>query len=594
MIINHNLGAMNAQRHMSANQNNMSNSMEKLSSGLRINRAGDDAAGLAISEKMRGQIRGLEQANRNAQDGISMIQTAEGALGETHDILQRMRELSTQAANDTNVSVDRGEIQKEMDSLTSEINRIGNTTEFNTQKVLKGSDEAKELQAGLQLNATGVMPGGETNNGATIAATEATLTVAAAADDTDGSNSTNGETVKFNLQGQEINLTVNTGGVADPTVNEDGTEVTMNIAEDTSADDMATAMETALKAAIGANDNIADDAYTISSASGDLSITSTATGSDQFIGVDGTDAPIANGFGTGADESYTASTSTFTVANVANAEAAAGLVGQGMTIDGKSVEFYNADDGAYSGDADFGVNISTVLNGDFGDSGTNLANAISTQVGDKIDGVSVTNSGDALTFTSTADGEAGDGIVIEDGADIAAVTSAGTFEASFQVGANQGQSMGVEINDMRAQALGISGNAADAEITDKDGNVVENAAYAQAKSVTDGTDNENSEFALDVSSHESAAAAVSVINNAIEKVSAERSSLGASQNRLEHTISNLDNSSENLSAAESRIRDVDMAKEMMEMTKANVLSQASQSMLAQANQQPQSVLQLLG
>ena len=139
MIINHNLGAMNAQRQMSTNQNNMSNSMEKLSSGLRINRAGDDAAGLAISEKMRGQIRGLEQADRNAQDGISMIQTAEGALNETHSILQRMRELAVQASNDTNADADRGEIQKEMNQLTSEINRIGNTTEFNTKSLLDGN-----------------------------------------------------------------------------------------------------------------------------------------------------------------------------------------------------------------------------------------------------------------------------------------------------------------------------------------------------------------------------------------------------------------------------------------------------------------------
>ncbi|MGL4738822.1 MAG: flagellin, partial [Cellulosilyticaceae bacterium] len=138
MIINHNMQSINAHRQMGVNQANSQKSMEKLSSGLRINRAGDDAAGLAISEKMRGQIRGLDQASRNAQDGISLIQTAEGALNETHSILQRMRELSVQASNDTNTDADRTELQKEINQLNEEINRIADTTEFNTQKLLNG------------------------------------------------------------------------------------------------------------------------------------------------------------------------------------------------------------------------------------------------------------------------------------------------------------------------------------------------------------------------------------------------------------------------------------------------------------------------
>ena len=138
MRINHNIASANTNRQLGVNNTNTSKSLEKLSSGLRINRAGDDAAGLAISEKMRGQIRGLDQASRNSQDGISMIQTAEGALSETHSILQRMKELATQAANGTNTDQDRSEIQKEINQLSSEVNRIGNTTEFNTQSLLKG------------------------------------------------------------------------------------------------------------------------------------------------------------------------------------------------------------------------------------------------------------------------------------------------------------------------------------------------------------------------------------------------------------------------------------------------------------------------
>ena len=139
MIINHNMNALNAHRNMGINNTAAGKSMEKLSSGLRINRAGDDAAGLAISEKMRGQIRGLTQASRNSADGISMIQTAEGALNETTNILQRMRELAVQASNDTNTTSDREEIQKEINALTEEVDRIANNTEFNTQKLLNGS-----------------------------------------------------------------------------------------------------------------------------------------------------------------------------------------------------------------------------------------------------------------------------------------------------------------------------------------------------------------------------------------------------------------------------------------------------------------------
>src|SRR5690625_2574755 len=139
MIINHNISALNTHRQLGANQNAVQGSLEKLSSGLQINKAGDDAAGLAISEKMRRQIRGLDMAAKNAQDGISLIQTAEGALDETHSILQRMRELAVQSANDTNTNEDRDELQKEVNQLAEELTRIGNNTEFNTQKLLDGT-----------------------------------------------------------------------------------------------------------------------------------------------------------------------------------------------------------------------------------------------------------------------------------------------------------------------------------------------------------------------------------------------------------------------------------------------------------------------
>ncbi|WP_214778288.1 flagellin [Exiguobacterium sp. s22] len=151
MIINHNLNAMNAHRNMSVNTGNAGKAMEKLSSGLRINRAGDDAAGLAISEKMRGQIRGLDQATRNAQDGISMLQTAEGALNETHSILQRMRELAVQSSSDTNVTEDRAAIDEEYQALVLEIDRISDETEFNTQKLWNGTTTTVDFQVGANV-----------------------------------------------------------------------------------------------------------------------------------------------------------------------------------------------------------------------------------------------------------------------------------------------------------------------------------------------------------------------------------------------------------------------------------------------------------
>lgn len=269
MIINHNLAAMNTHRQLGTNNTNASKNLEKLSSGLKINRAGDDAAGLAISEKMRGQIRGLDMASKNAQDGISLIQTAEGALNETQSILQRMRELAVQSSNDTNTTSDRKELQKEVAELTKEITRIATDTEFNTQTLMSG-----------------------------------------------------------------------------------------------------------------------------------------------------------------------------------------GFTGK-----------------------------------------------------------------------------------------------------TFHIGANEGQSITLDIGDMTAKGLGVSG--------------------------------------INISGQADADAAITTIQTAIDNVSAERSKLGANQNRLEHTINNLGTSSENLTAAESRIRDVDMAKEMMSFTKNNILTQAAQAMLSQANQQPQGVLQLL-
>ncbi|MBT2666614.1 flagellin [Bacillus sp. ISL-4] len=422
MIINHNISALNTHRQLSSATNAQSKSMEKLASGMRINRAGDDAAGLAISEKMRGQIRGLDQASRNSQDAISLIQTAEGALNETTDILQRMRELATQASTDTNTTSDRGEIQKEIDSLTSEINRIGNTTEFNTQKLLNGSKDS----------ATAAQP-----------AVPASPAKAGSVTSTGTLSTTAGDTVV--VDGKTFKVAAANDAAAGEFTDLDG-----------------------LIAAIGADAELSAK-YTATNDGGQLKL-------EQKTGAESATAVTITGTG-------------------------------GLSVD----------------------------------------------AAETVDGSAEVKAKEAV--------EAGAGL-------------------QFQIGANENQSLTLEIGDMRASALGLTGTAGD-------------AGFTAANGVSDGTNSTAEEAGLDVSNAKNASAAITKIQSAIDTVSAERSKLGANQNRLEHTINNLGTSSENLTAAESRVRDTDMAKTMMEQTKNSILAQASQAMLAQANQQPQGVLQLL-
>ncbi|MDD3890180.1 MAG: flagellin [Syntrophomonadaceae bacterium] len=566
MIINHNMMAMNTHRQLYLNNAAGAKSTEKLSSGFRINRAGDDAAGLAISEKMRGQIRGLNQASRNSQDGISMIQTAEGALNETHAILQRMRELAVQSANDTNVGVDRGEIQKEINQLTSEINRIGNTTEFNTQALLKGDGKSN-------LAGTGIFTEEKLADGAdtkyTQATSTATITEAAVADDT----------MKFTLNGQELTVTFaaedNAGQSAEAIYNVTGSSATVNLAEAADANTTATGIRSALEQMIAKNEVLAGN-YNVSGETANVIVTADADG--DFAGAAGVIGDgVATGTVAGVNAANTGTTTAAVQAStvidftgITNAAGIKALLGTGMTINGQQIEFYDANAGAYKGDA-IGVNLSNAIA-----TGTAKAfvEAIVSQAGPQLEGVVLSEDTGKLAVQADTGGVAGNNITVKDGG------VQEKFKANFQVGANQGQSMTIEISDMRAAALKITG-AAGAE------------GYTSANTVTNGTNNISVEAALNVSSHESAAAAVTVINDAIENVSAMRSNLGAYQNRLEHTIKNLDASSENLQASESRVRDLDMAKEMMEFTKNNILQQAATAMLAQANNAPQSVLQLL-
>ncbi|WP_371362972.1 A-type flagellin [Sporomusa rhizae] len=399
MIINHNMSALNTLRQMGNNQKATTGSLEKLSSGLRINRAGDDAAGLAISEKMRGQIRGLDQASRNAQDSISMIQTAEGGLNETHSILQRMRELAVQASTDTNTTTDRNALQDEMKQLTQEIDRIANTTEFNTKKLLNGDLKGTNDR----INGSGAI------------------------------ESTFG------------NGSVKLGNIISVGVNGQTDVIHINIISSAKVSTSGISAANISKSTVLGNINVGK----ISIAGGKITISTTA-------------------FSSGAATSL--------VINLTN---------------DKSIR-----------------------------------------------------AGDTITIS------------LQKGA----LANNGNKEAVAQIGANSGQVLKIGINAMDSSSLGVR---------DTKGN------------------------ALDLTTQKNADGAIYFVNNALEKVSTERSKLGALQNRLEHTINNLGTSSENLTAAESRIRDVDMAKEMTTFQKNNILNQAAQAMLAQANQQPQGVLQLL-
>ncbi|MBN1053523.1 flagellin [Clostridium botulinum] len=458
MIINHNMNAMNAHRNMGMNTVNSGKSMEKLSSGLRINRAGDDAAGLAISEKMRGQIRGLDQAQRNSQDGISLIQTAEGALNETHSILQRMRELSVQGANDTNNENDRGQIQKEMDQLRNEIDRISDTTEFNTKKLLNGDSDVKS-KLGTALDGNIKVTGASDK---TVAGTEFAITKVEEATATKATTAiaTNADTT------DKVTLKVG--------------DKKLELASGTKKEDIVDKVNEFLK-----KEGI--DA-TASAESNKLVITSNKVGSDVKL------AKITD------DSAAKGTEAAATVADGTNAK---------ITVDG---------------------------------------------VADKIEG-----KGNTIEINDEIVGAKGLTIDVK-----SAVTSADTTTGkvtidsvgmNLQIGANEGQNIALSIGNMSSKELGVD--------------------------------------SIDVSDAKKSDVAVTTIQSAIDKVSAERSKLGAYQNRLEHTINNLGTSSENLTAAESRVRDVDMAKEMMAFSKNNILSQAAQAMLAQANQQPQGVLQLL-
>lgn len=599
MRINHNIASLNTYRQLTMNNTNSTKSLEKLSSGYRINRAGDDAAGLAISEKMRGQIRGLDQASRNSQDAISLIQTAEGALNETHSILQRMRELAVQAANDTNTEDDRGEIQKEINQLTSEINRIGNTTEFNTMKLLNGDRAIVTTQAASTEEITKVIDEGTGGNitltrslGITISGSEEAWQKAIANGIEIGTDPSADEAIDW----KDIDLNEAATVTLDKAANGD-LKITIVATGSTTPNEYnyeTTITADAMKAAA------VNGIYSVQfhGVSFDLDVAEFEKAGasnlelDFQAAFDAADTDVTGTFALKNDyDSGAAQFNTFTIDGT-NA-ALAGVAYLEIELDDGNNQIIIKGYAANKTDVLLNDVITPdTLPGAAGDKFAYEENGISFEfeLVAEPDGTDITAFKTNLIDISGLAASLKDETTTVPGA----ITVVSDDSLIMQIGANTGQSMAIDISDMRSKALGISSDTAGATKTVKDSMGLDaTAKYTAIANVTKGTDNDAIEYALDVSTSANASAAIKVLDESIAAVSGERSKLGAIQNRLEHTINNLGTSSENLTAAESRIRDVDMAKEMMEFTKNNILTQAAQAMLAQANQQPQGVLQLL-
>ncbi|MEE3481638.1 MAG: flagellin [Lachnospiraceae bacterium] len=475
MVVQHNMQAMNSSRMLGITTNAQAKSTEKLSSGYKINRAADDAAGLSISEKMRKQMRGLDRASTNAQDGVSAVQTAEGALTEVHDMLQRMNELAVQASNGTNSQSDRESIQNEVDQLTTEIDRVSETTKFNEMYLLKGNSDPSQTKT---VTMTGHDAGLDKLRDATNYNNEI-------ADQNNSSLTTFSFTVDMDKLG--IGKSVNIGG-KDYTIIE---SVADNATEDASKSQYH-------KSNIDASGYLSNDDTKITQGRA-LQLIGQALGQANYIGDDGTDTATISDAGA------------TTAANVKFKSNAA-------TTD-------KWKDGA----------------------------ALSTTIGTtKLQDAAAADTNNVTFFVEKASNT---------------VQQALNFNLHVGADADMNNKIGVGIEEMNSKYLGVKG--LDVVGKDSDGNNTNDGGIA-------------------------ATYAIDAIADAVAKVSAQRSSLGAVQNRLEHTINNVDNVVENTTAAESRIRDTDMADEMVTYSKNNILAQAGQSMLAQANQSTQGVLSLLG
>ena len=519
MRINHNISALNAWRSLDQVNSSMGKTLEKLSSGLRINRAGDDAAGLAISEKMRGQIKGLDMAVKNAQDAISLIQTAEGALTETHSILQRMRELADQAASDTNTNVDREQIQAELDQLREEIDRIARTTEFNTMKLLDGKIESFRPEADVK-----VVTGGNFDLKAVQKGSIEGLNLY----DITGLTKALGGDISIKLANiSSAAITVKFGTNTQIYVSFKGSTFTISFT--TIGNDSVNVLRTGTVGDLKFEFILSDISLAMTTLKPQLQgfkIEAATTTNFEFSDV--------------KEGSYVVEVGQF--------------VGSGTSPLDVRINFFDESGLSTSVIYDFDSGVGYIGNNDLKMIGNTTGFVIS--VPDDTKGLIFhwdTSVYDINSFGGAQPMEE----VVDSGVVRAEQRWYKDTSLIFQIGANEGQNMVAGLDDMRAAALGLTNDS------------------------------------LKVTDQNSAERTIMVIDAAIHKVSSARAKIGAVQNRLEHTISNLGVASENLTAAESRIRDADMAKEIMEFTKQQILLQSANAMLAQSNMIPQNVLQLL-
>jgi len=578
MVISTNMSALNTTNQLNKNSNLMNSALEKLSSGYSINSAADNAAGLAISEKMRAQIEGLDQASSNSQDAISLSQTADGALDETNEILKRMRELAVQASSDTLTDDDRDSIQDEVDTLRQEIDRISNDTEYNTINLLNGNSGASV--AVTEASTAGIVTGATASNNTASGSYDVAYTSVA-------TQATTGSTANISTSGDLGATTVTTAASANAVVitsyagdvEINGTTITIE------SGDTVKGLINKINAE---SDTTGVTASLASSSSGGyyIQLTDSTYGSQSAITLEADNDVLTELFAATDSTSATSVTEYGTNATgTINGAAAVGdgnsLTAFGITVTGDDTKLASAAS-ATTGYKAAVAAVTTALD--------NLVKAMaastaSSSVADVAAATAYTDAlsnGNATTINNALQamleqaedstdtsintlGTSYDSAVsdLEDLTDVATttVTVDSSSSLTFQVGANSGQTMTLSIADTDANSLGVAGSTSDTGI--------------------------------DLSSAEVSTDAITTIDAAISKVAAERSNLGAVQNSLESNINMLDTESENLTSAESNIRDTDMATVMAEYTKLSVITQAATAMLSKANSQPQQVLTLL-
>ena len=582
MVVQHNLTAMNSNRMLGLTTSSQAKSTEKLSSGYKINRAADDAAGLSISEKMRKQIRGLTQASANAQDGISAVQTAEGALTEVHDMLQRMNELAVKAANGTMSENDRSYVQNEIDQLVTEIDRVAETTKFNETYLLKGSgDKSATVKAEATIGTTtreATVTGAKGNifsgtiTSGLASGTEETATITYK--DADGNLRTQDVTFKVGADSKAtaenlakaITEDSKLGKIFSATSDENGKLVIESRLNGNKTDDTKNAVTgLAFTTPISSADAKTEITKADGTAGGDLTKAIGESVSFDLTGlVAGNSVTIDGKTYTYDPDKNAASVDANTFASVDDLQK---LLGDDYEVTAKAKQTVTKAEFIYDGANTVAGNTwSEIEEGSLKYASAQTGKDIGSLAAGDFDGLTATSTTAAGTATgsdksgiNTTVPAALDGVYLNI-ARKASVEMSDTMTLSLHVGADSTEEnkISVDIESMNAKGLGIDGLK------------------------VDGKDSKNADNAIDT------------IAAAIQKVSTQRSALGAVQNRLEHTINNLDNVVENTTSAESAIRDTDMATEMVKYSNNNILAQAGQAMLAQANQSNQGVLSLLG